>query len=211
VCAVRAQEIKVDKPPEKRVTMDIPVDYRLDVENMKWEELLRANIVSAIRYQDYSNAMGYMLDDGRWYTLFNSQDFLPGLMTMRKAGGVMSFRPNSRLNVNAGVYALKYRYNFGSTYNDGVVHAAMNYRMLSWLTVGVYGRYSAFSKHNAVENSILMSPLVPASAVGVSGTAMFNEVIGVQGAVGKEFNPYNGKWQTVYGVAPVINFNALFK
>jgi hypothetical protein len=208
---VRAQEIKVVQPPENRVIMDVPGDYRSDVMNMKWEGLLRANIVDAIRFHEYSNATGYEIDDERVYALFSSQTFLPGLMMTRKSGGSMLFRLNDRLSVSAGAYALKYRYAFGGTFNDGVVYAAADYRLLSWLAVGAYGQYSAFSKRNVEKGSILMSPLVPASAVGVRGTAMFNEVIGVQGAVGKELNPYNGRWQTVYGITPVINFNALFR
>jgi hypothetical protein len=208
---VRAQEIEVVRPPESRVTTDVPGDYGMDVMTLRWEELLRANIVDAIRFYDYSNSAGYVIDDERAYTLFSSQTFLPGLMMARRSGGSMSFRLNDRLNVSAGAYALKYRYAFGGTYNDGVMHAAADYRLLSWLTVGAYGQYSTLSKRNAGKGSILMSPLVPASAFGVQGTAMFNEAIGVQGAVGKELNPFNGKWQTVFGIAPVINFNALFK
>jgi len=152
-----------------------------------------------------------MTDTGHSYTLFSRQTVLPGLMTIRDAGGSMDFRLSDRFNLTVGSYALKYQSNFGNVYNDGVAFMSAGYELLPWLTVGAYGQYSIFSGYNAQNGSLLLSPLVPATSFGTYGIVMFNEYIGVQGWAGKEFNPFTGKWKPVYGAAPVINFNALFK
>jgi hypothetical protein len=211
MAAVEAQEVKIERPQVNEVSMDVPKDYRPDDIKMKWDEQMRANLLTAIKYHNYHRAYGYATDAGQSYTLYNSQTVLPGLMALREAGGSMLFDISNRLSLGAGIYALKYDYNFGGIYNDAVMHVAADYDVAPWLTVGAYGQYAAFARRNAGNGSILMSPMVPSSAYGVRGTAMFNEVIGVQGSVGRELNPFTGKWRPVYGIAPVINVNALFK
>jgi len=211
MAAVQAQEVKIEMPPENKVAMDIPNNYQIYEINAKWDEQMRANLLTAIKFQNYRRAYEHEIDPGQSYTLYNSQTVLPALMTLREVGGSMRFDINNRLSLSSGIYAVKYDYNFGGIYNDAVIHAAADYSIASWLTVGAFGEYAAFSHQNAVNGSILMSPMVPVSTYGVRGTAMFNEFFGVQGSVGRELNPFTGKWRPVYGIAPVINVNALFK
>ncbi|MDR1407840.1 MAG: hypothetical protein LBJ23_07330 [Tannerella sp.] len=211
VAVVHAQEIKINRPLENSVRMSIPEDYRQDAVMLEWEKQFRANILEAIAYETYFRSDSYEMGDEQSYALFNSRYVYPGVMMMHEAGGSMRFTRSNRFDLHMGAYAVKYNLFTGNTYLDAVFYLSTDYRLQPWLTVGVHGQHSMLSNRNAMKESMLPSPFVPVSGFGVHGTAMFNDVVGVQGAVGKEWDPYSGKWRTVYGIAPVINFNALFK
>jgi hypothetical protein len=210
--ALRAQETGVDRRPDSAVRIDISRDYRRDVLSLKWNELIQANILNSVRYENYYRAVDYAIDDDQSYTFFSSREVYPGLMTAREAGGGLFVPLNDRLRISAGVYALRYDFNFsGRPYYDGVIHVSADYDVTSWLTVGAHGQHAAFASENARRGAILPSPFVPVSGFGVHGTAMFNESFGIHGAIGREFDPQGHRWRPVYGIAPVINLNSLFK
>ncbi|MDR1780376.1 MAG: hypothetical protein LBR50_06570 [Tannerella sp.] len=204
-------EITVEKPvSDVKPAFDIPTDYSQDLINLRWNELISSNILNEIRYAEYYNSYFGTIDSERAYTLYSSQNLVPGIMLRRDAGGNMLFQLNDRFILTTGAYALQYR-TLQGVYNDAVATMSVDYSPANWLTIGAWGQYSAFSRYNAMHGSMVMDPFVPSSAFGVSGTAMFNDAIGVQGIVGRQINPVTGKWKTVYGISPVINFNKLFK
>ena len=129
-----------------------------------------------------------------------------------KAGGGVQAHINESFLLQSGFYAMRYTHNFGHRpYYDGISFLMTSYQVNSWFTLGAYGRYSMGASHNAQHGSMLSSPFVPHTGYGVSATTMFNDIFGFYGTVGREFNPFEGKWRTVYDVSPIINLGKLFK
>lgn len=213
VLTISAQEIKTDIGTENDIKrMEISEDLNFELPELKWDEQVKNDPFKSLKFEGFNKMYTHSVDDALYYSLYGNLTVAPGLYTSQTAGGEIAAQINRSFLVNFGAYGLKYDYNFApQPYYDAVLHLNASYKVLPWLTVGAYGQYAAFSKYNAKHGSILPSPMVPRSAYGVHATTMFNEVIGIQGSVGKELNPFNGRWESVYGIAPVINLNRLFK
>lgn len=205
------QEIINELPKNNQIELNIPNNYQLDAVYLGWDYQLRANTLNEFKLWNYQKMFQKEADEQLSFTVFSNSNIAPGLMMTRSVGADIQYLIGNNLIINAGAYAMKYNYNFGNTFTDAVVHTDANYILLPWLAVGAYGQYSALARYNAQHGSILMAPMVPTSNFGVTTTTMFTPAVGLQGAVGKELDPFTGQWKTVYGIAPVVNFNALFK
>ncbi|MDR1676366.1 MAG: hypothetical protein LBR86_07865 [Tannerella sp.] len=208
-----AQEVTPAVPdsPKKADTAD---DMQLRIAELKPDDRSNAGIHLLPAYRDYARIYegAFSTNDRLSYRLYGTENILPGLMFIQRQGADLSLPVNEALSIHAGGYLMKYGYNFGyRPYYSGVLHLRADYRLTPWLTVGAYGQYVPLEQYNARQGSMLPSPFVPASSFGVTGTAMFNRTFGVNGTLGKEYDPRNGQWRTVYGIAPVINLNSLFK
>lgn len=209
-----AQELKTEIQTDSHLKkLEVSEDLNLDVPKLEWDEQVKNDPLKSLKFEGFSNRYTiHSADEKIYYSLYGNLTILPGLSTSQMAGGEINTQINKSFLVNFGAYGLKYDHNFNyRTYYDAIFHVDASYRILPWLIVSAYGQYSAFSKQNAERGSLLPSPMVPRSSYGVHAVTMFNEAFGIQGGVGKEFNPFNGRWESVYGVSPVINFNKLFK
>jgi hypothetical protein len=65
MAAVQAQEVKIEMPPENKVAMDIPNNYQIYEINAKWDEQMRANLLTAIKFQNYRRAYEHEIDPGQ--------------------------------------------------------------------------------------------------------------------------------------------------
>lgn len=213
VLTVTAQEIKTEIGVENEIKkLEISEDLNFDLPKLKWDEQVKNDPLRALKFEGFNKMYTHSTDDALYYSLYGNLTIAPGLYTSQTAGGEIAAQINRSFLVNFGVYGLKYDYNFApQPYYDAVLHLDASYKVLPWLTVGAYGQYAAFSRYNAKHGSMLPSPMVPYSGYGVYATTMFSEVFGIQSTVGREYNPFERKWQPVYGISPVINLNGLFK
>lgn len=206
---LKKPSLKIKSPVS--LGMEQKMRMKIDLPDMRWESS-KYRLLSTMNITDYLNSYSFTVNEKSRIRLYNSSEFLPGLAGIRKAGGEVEFRINESFLLQGGMYAMKYDYNFGyRPYYDAVTYMNASYRVNSRLVLGIYGRYSAAEQYNMRHGSIMTSPFVPHSGYGVSATTMFNEVIGIQGVIGREFNPWEGKWETIYDVYPVIDFSKLFK
>ncbi|MDR1102705.1 MAG: hypothetical protein LBL42_03005 [Tannerella sp.] len=205
--SVYAQEVVPAAPDSSREKTNPAGDTQLHVTDLKPDSRTTPEIhFPPVRdyARIYEGAFSTAVNSS--YYLYRTDEVMPGLMFSQRLDAGLSLPVNEALSINAGVYAMKYLFNFGpGPQYTGGVHLQADYRLAPWLTVGAYGQYVAGQK------SMLPPPFVPQSVVGVTGTAMFNRTFGVTGAVGKAFDPWTGRWRPVYGIAPVINLNSLFK
>jgi hypothetical protein len=192
--------------------MEMSEGLNLEIPNLGLELDTRNDPLKPLKFDGYNKMFTRPIYDKLNYSLYGRLDIAPGLYTSQTAGGEIAAQINRAFLVNFGAYGMKYDYNFGrQPYYDAVLYVDASYKVLPWLILGAYGQYAAFSEYNAKHGSILHSPMIPYSGYGVHATTMFTEVFGIQGAVGREFNPINRQWQPVYGISPVINLNGLFK
>lgn len=196
--------------------LEISDDLNLELPKLKLEELIQSDTLRPFKFARFNNKIyTHSIDDALSYSLYRNEEIAPGLYTSIQAGGEMGIQINQSFLVNFGAYGMKYTHNFSNftdgPFNDAVLYLSASYQIFPWLNVGAYGQYSAFSSRNARHGSMLHSPMVPYSGYGVHSTTMFTEVFGIQSIVGQEYNPFNQKWQPVYGISPVINLNKLFK
>ena len=199
------------KEPAKSETVDEPLKMNLKMPDFRWEAW-KYNMLQTSHRVDYNDIITTPIEESLYYSLYSSWEVAPGMFNIRQAGGEIGMRINKSFLINTGLYAMKYDFNFGTRpYYDGVAYLSVSYNINSWLSIGAYGQYSAGEKYNARHNAMLPTPFVPHSAYGISATTMFNKTFGLQGGVGKEFDPFTGQWHFNYGVAPVINLNTLFK
>lgn len=208
-----AQEDLKKTPLENPASLEMKEKMRmkLDLPDFRWESP-RYRIMNTMEINDFLNIRSYPVNEKTRLRIYNSGLVLPGLMSKYKAGGEIGVRINESFLLQSGLYAMKYDQNFGyRPYYDAVTYVNASYRINSWLSLGAYGRYSAGEKYNATHGSLMLSPFVPHSGYGISATTMFNDVIGLQGVIGREFNPFKGKWETTYDIFPIIDFNKLFK
>lgn len=193
----------MERKREIKMTLDLP--------DTRWESS-RYPLLSTMNLSDYLNVASYTADQKLRLLLYNDREVAPGVSDVYKAGGGVQARINESFLVQSGFYAMRYTHNFGyRPYYDGVGYLMASYQVNTWLTVGAYGRYSMGADYNARHGSMLPSPFVPNTGYGISATTMFNEIFGLYGTVGREFDPFEGKWKTVYDVSPVINLYKLFK
>lgn len=194
---------EMERKSEIKMTLDLPDD--------QWESS-RYPLLSTMNLSDYLNVTSYPVDQKLRFLLYNSRELSPGVSDVYKAGGGVQAHINESFLLQSGFYAMRYTHNFGyRPYYDGVGYLMASYQVNTWLTVGAYGRYSMGADYNARHGSMLPSPFVPNTGYGISATTMFNEIFGLYGTVGREFDPFEGKWKTVYDVSPVINLYKLFK
>jgi len=213
VLVVSAQEnntkIELEDNTKK---LEISDDLNLELPKLNWDEQVKNDPLRPLKFEGFNKIYTHSVDEKLFYSLYGNLSIAPGLYTSQTAGGNIAVQINQSFLVNFGAYGLKYDHNFGfRPYYDAILHLNTSYQIFPWLTVGAYGQYAAFSRYNAQHGSMLHSPMVPYSGYGVHATTMFTEVFGIQGTVGQEYNPFNGKWQSVYGISPVINLNGLFK
>lgn len=166
----------------------------------------------------YRNPWGYtneyvgFIDSNFYYSIIGSSDMWPGITAINTASFNLHYAPDL-FALNIGTDLWKYS-NLNRPYNDVAFHADASYQLLPWFTVGAYGQLSLYSKDNVEDGSALSSPMVPFTGYGVYGRVMFNSVFGIQGGVGRQFNPIRGtwdeefvpkgKWEPTYGVGAVI-------
>lgn len=194
---------EMERKREIKMTLDLPAD--------RWESS-RYPLLSTMNLSDYLNVTSYPVDQKLRLLLYNSRELSPGMSDVYKAGGAVQAHINESFLLQSGFYAMRYTHNFGHRpYYDGVSYLMASYQVNSWLTVGAYGRYSLGANYNAQHGSMLLSPFVPQTGYGVSATAMFNKIFGIYGTVCREFDPFEGKWKTVYDISPVIDLYKLFK
>ncbi|MDO4702374.1 hypothetical protein [Tannerella sp.] len=187
------------------------IKMKLDQDGARWESSYY-DLLSTMNIADYLNVRSYPVDQKVRFLLYNKRELSPGVSDVYKAGGAVQAHINESFLLQSGFYAMRYTHNFGHRpYYDGVSYLMASYQVSSWLTVGAYGRYSMGADYNARHGSMLPSPFVPHTGYGISATTMFNEIFGLYGTVGREFDPFEGKWKTVYDVSPVINLYKLFK
>jgi hypothetical protein len=208
-----AQEV-TPVPGDSREKVGVAGDMQSRITDLRLDDRSNAGISVLPAYQDYAQIYkgAFSTANRMSYFLYRTENVWPRLMYFQRQGAGLSLSVNEALTIQAGGYLMKYGYNFGyRPYYTGVLHLQADYQAAPWLTVGVYGQQALWGKYNAQQGSILPSPFVPASSVGVTGTAMFNRTFGVSGTLGKEYDPRSGKWYTIHGIAPVINLNSLFK
>ena len=194
---------EMERKREIKMTLDLPAD--------RWESS-RYPLLSTMNLSDYLNVTSYPVDRKLRLFLYNRRELSPGVSDVYKAGGAIQAHINESFLLQSGFYAMRYTHNFGyRPYYDGISFLMTSYQVNSWFTLGAYGRYSMGASHNAQHGSMLSSPFVPHTGYGVSATTMFNDIFGFYGTVGREFNPFEGKWRTVYDVSPIINLGKLFK
>jgi len=137
-----------------------------------------------------------------YYSISGSSEFWPGITIINTA----SFNLHTvydRFTFTAGTDLWRYD-NLGRPFRDVTFHGDVAYEALPWLTLGAYGQYSLFSKQNFEDGSALHAPMVPFTNYGVYSKVMFNSTFGIEGGVGRQFNPIKNKWESTYGVGPVI-------
>jgi hypothetical protein len=208
-----AQEV-APVPGDSREKVGVAGDMRLRIMDLRLDDRSNAGTPGLPVYRDYARIYegAFSTANRMSYFLYRTENVWPGLMFLQRQGAGLSLSVSESLSIQADGYLMKYGYNFGKRpYYDGVLHLQADYQAAPWLTIGVYGQHSLWGKYNAQQGSILPSPFVPASSIGVTGTAMFNRTFGVSGTLGKEYDPRSGKWYTIHGIAPVINLNSLFK
>lgn len=155
------------------------------------------------------NPMGFynekiqVLNPYMFYSIVGSSEVWPGITTINNASYNINYARNGFL-LTAGTDLWKYD-NIGRSFVDATFHADASYQLLSWLTVGAYGQYSLLSVQNVQHGSALPSYMVPRTGFGGYARAMFTPMFGIEGSVGREFNPFNRKWEPTYGFGPVIN------
>lgn len=194
---------EMEKEREIKMTLDLPAD--------RWESS-HYRLLSTMNLSDDFHVTSYPVDRKLRLFLYNRRELSPGVSDVYKAGGGVQAHINESFLLQSGFYAMRYTHNFGyRPYYDGISFLMTSYQVNSWFTLGAYGRYSMGASHNAQHGSMLSSPFVPHTGYGVSATTMFNDIFGFYGTVGREFNPFEGKWRTVYDVSPIINLGKLFK
>jgi hypothetical protein len=184
------------------------MQLRITESELRLDDRANAGLHVLPVYRDYARIYEgvFSTNDRLSYKLYHTEEVSPGLMFIQHQGAGLSFWASEALSIRADGALMKYGHNFGyKPYYGGLFRFQADYQAAPWLTVGVYGQ------RVLAEQSMLPAPFVPANGVGLTGTAMFNRTFGVSGALGKEYNPRDGKWHTVYGIAPVINLNSLFK
>lgn len=157
---------------------------------------------------DYRNPKIYFnqyvggINPNLYYSISGSSDFWPGITVINNA----SFNLHNvydRFIFTAGTDLWRYD-NLGRPFTDVTFHGDVAYEVLPWLTLGAYGQYSLFSKQNVEDGSALHMPMIPFTGYGVYSKVMFNSTFGIEGGVGRQFNPIRNKWEATYGVGPVI-------
>lgn len=205
----RKLNLRAPVPPEMEKEREIKM--KLNLPDHRWESS-RYPLLSTMNLSDYLNVTSYPVDQKLRLLLYNSRELSPGMSNVYKAGGAVQAHINESFLLQSGFYAMRYTHNFGQRpYYDGVSYLMASYQVNSWLTIGAYGRYSMGANYNAQHGSMLLSPFVPQTGYGVSATAMFNNIFGIYGTVCREFDPFEGKWKTVYDISPVIDLYKLFK
>ena len=214
---IYAQEVKPGSIMKDTIPkMEISNGLNLEMPKFELELDTKNDPFKPLKFDGYNKMYTHSIDDALYYSLYGKLDIAPGLYTSQTAGAEIGMKINRSFLVNYGAYGMKYSNNFGGNigqgpFNEVVLHVDASYKVMPWLILGAYGQYAAFSRYNAKRGSILHSPMVPYSGYGVHATTMFTEVFGIQGSVGREYNPFNRQWQPVYGISPVINLNGLFK
>lgn len=220
ICHTYAQEVQLGTKSKDTIPqMEISDGLNLNMPNFQWEQQIKIKndpFYSLKKINGYNDMYTHSVDDVLYYSLYSDLHVAPGLYTTQTAGAGIGVQINRSFLVNFGAYGMKHSHNFGGNigagpFNEAVLYIDASYKVLPWLIVGAYGQYAALSIRNAERGSILPSPIIPYSAYGIHATTMFTETFGIQGLVGKEFNPIQGKWQPVYGIAPVINLDNFFK
>lgn len=150
----------------------------------------------------YSNQYIGVINPYLSYSITGRSDVWPGITAINSASFSLNYAQDSFLfNVGTGLW--KYD-NLGRSFTDATIYSNASYQVLPWLTVGAYGVYSFMAKQNVLDGSALPAPMVPYTGYGLYARAMFNSTFGVEGSVGREFNPIKGKWQPTYSFGPVI-------
>lgn len=155
-------------------------------------------------YNDYTRYW----NDKVFFSIIGSSDVWTGITTINKAAFNLHYSNNNIFRIDIGTSLWKYDER-GYSFNDVLFSAHASYLPVPWLTLGVYGQYSAFSERNFNKSrmpSILPTPMIPYTSFGGYSKVMFNSTFGVKGGIGMQFNPIIGKWETTYSIGPAIEF-----
>ena len=197
--------VTIDTVSTRGLGVDM-ISPRMDAES-KW--LLFENYYSRTRF-DYQTPPIYFnqyvggINPNLYYSISGANEYWPGITVINNA----SFNLHSvydRLIFTVGTDLWRYD-NLGRPFTDVTFHGDVAYEVLPWLTLGAYGQYSLFSKQNVKDGSALHMPMIPFTGYGVHSKVMFNSTFGIEGGVGRQFNPIKNKWESTYGVGPVIEF-----
>lgn len=144
----------------------------------------------------------YTTDNGLFY-MQNGTNYIPGIAATNSvsAGYFMHLMNNWHIDVR--VAPLMYR-DFTGIYKDFPISVSSHTLISDRLGINAYGQYSINSIPNAEKGSIPNSPFAPKSYFGGSLEFRITEKLGVEGGIGRHFNPWNRKWENFYFVSPKI-------
>lgn len=124
--------------------------------------------------------------------------------------------------INSAIFDLSYEidlfsFNAGTTFwkmdgtrqpfNDISFYANAAFNPTPWLTIGAYGQYSVMSKDNFRKHRFVLPPeMIPYTSYGISSKVMFNSNFGIEGSLGRQFNPMKNRWEPTYSIGPSIDF-----
>jgi hypothetical protein len=187
-------------------------DFKPELPRLNWDDQVKNDPFRLLKQERFNKFDIHSVDDAFYYSFYGNLTIAPGLYTAQTAGAGIAAQINRSFLVNFGAYGMKYDFNWGhQPYYDAVLHVDASFKVLPWLIAGDYGQFSALSRYNAKQGSMLPSPMIPYSGYGVHATTMFTDIFGIHGSVEKVYDPFNNQWKPVYGISPVINLNKLFK
>lgn len=134
--------------------------------------------------------------------IISNIDEWKGITTIRKVSAGLSYEyKDLYITASAGLY--KYDY-LKKSYDDISISATILYQVNRNVEIGGYGNYSVLSKYNSKKGTMLPSNMVPYTSYGVYGKVFFTKYLGIEGTIGKEYNPYSGRWEQTHSVGPSI-------